>query len=73
MYASSNGTSSALKVYQFNQTNGDIVSKGTDTFNSALSITGGLDSSDTANILLKCSPASTSLIIYGADLTIATI
>ena len=71
VYASAS-TSSAVTVRQFNQTNGDLSGSTTGDFNSNIDIT-DITSSTTANIMIKLAPASTSTVIYGADITIAAV
>ena len=71
VYASAS-TSSAVTVRQFNQTNGDLTGSTTGDFNSNIDIT-DITSSTTANIMIKLAPASTSTVIYGADITIAAV
>ena len=71
VYASAS-TSSAVTAYTFNHTDGAIVSKGTGDFNSNIDIT-DINSSNTINLAIKLAPGSNATVIYGADVTIATI
>tara|TARA_R100000995_G_scaffold74513_1_gene43570 strand:+ start:94 stop:2946 length:2853 start_codon:yes stop_codon:yes gene_type:complete len=70
VYASAS-TSSGVTVRQFDQTDGDLTGSTTGDFNSNIDIT-DINSSATANIMIKC-VGSTTVVIYGADITITTI
>jgi hypothetical protein len=70
VYASAS-TSSGVTVRQFDQTDGDLTGSTTGDYNSNIDIT-DINSSATANIMIKC-VGSTTVVIYGADITIATI
>jgi len=65
-------TSSAVLAMQFNQTTGATASKGSGDFNAAISIT-HITSSETANIVIKLSPSSSTTVIYGAEISIVAI
>lgn len=65
-------TSSAVEIFEFNQTSGAISSKGSGDFNSVIIFT-DVTSSTTANLSIKISPASTATRIYGADITIVAV
>ncbi len=71
VYTSAN-VSNAVTAYSFDQTTGDIVSKGTGNFNASIDIT-DITSSSTSSITIKAAPASSSIIIYGADITLLAI
>ena len=72
VYASAS-TTSAVYVRSFNQTTGATSSIFTaGTFNTAYDIT-DVPGSATNNIVIEARPASSSVVIYGADLTLATI
>ena len=70
VYASAS-TSSAVTVRQFDHTDGDLTGSTTGDFNSNIDIT-DITSSATANIMIKCT-GSTTVFIYGADITIAAV
>ena len=70
VYASAS-TSSAVTVRQFDQTDGDLSGSTTGDFNSNIDIS-DITSSATANIMIKCT-GSTTVFIYGADITIAAV
>ena len=71
VYVSTSKTS-AVDVFEFNQTTGATSTKGTGDFNTLIDIT-DITSSSSANIVIKLSPASASTVIYGADITITAI
>jgi hypothetical protein len=71
VYASAS-TTSAVEIKQFNQTTGATVDEGSGDFNALVNFT-DISSSSTVNIVIKLMPASTTTIIYGADITIAAI
>ena len=64
-------TSSAVEAYSFNYTTGAIVSKGSGDFNASIDIT-DIDSGAASDLVIKILPASSSTIIYGALVTIAS-
>jgi hypothetical protein len=72
VYASSTVGSTAVTVRQFNQTTGALTSSTTGDFNASISFI-AINSSATANVVVKLTPASNTLVIYGADITIAAI
>jgi hypothetical protein len=71
VYASAS-TSSAVDVLSFNQTTGATASKGSGDLGALIDIT-DVTSSATSNLVIKVSPASVTTVIYGADITIATV
>ena len=71
VYTSANRTN-GVNVLSFNQVTGATVAKGTGDFNTSIDIT-DISSSTTANICIKVIPVSVTTLIYGADITIATI
>lgn len=71
VYASAS-TTSAVEAFSYDHTNGDIASKGTGDFNASIDIT-DVSSANAVNLCVKIIPASTSTVIYGADVTIAKI
>ena len=68
----STGVFNGVNVYLFRQTTGAIISKGTGDINALMDITDISGSSD-VNISIKVSPGATTILIYGVDITIATI
>ena len=68
----STGVFNGVDVYLFRQTTGAIISKGTGDINALMDITDISGSSD-VNISIKVSPGATTILIYGVDITIATI
>jgi hypothetical protein len=71
VYASAS-TTSAVLTKKFNQTTGATQDLETGNFNSEIDIT-DITSSTTINLVLKLSPASTTTVIYGADITIMAV
>jgi len=71
VYTSSNKTDS-VEVLRFSHVSGATVAKGTGDFNTSIDIT-DISSAVATNICIKLLPASVTTIIYGADITIATI
>jgi hypothetical protein len=71
VYASAS-TTSAVLAKRFNQTTGATQDYETGDFNSLIDIT-QIISSTTLNLVLKLSPASTTTVIYGADITIVAV
>jgi hypothetical protein len=71
VYTSQNVTN-GVEVLSFNQSTGATASKGTGNFNTLIDIT-DISSATTTNICIKLSPALAAIVIYGADITIATI
>jgi hypothetical protein len=68
----SSGVINGVVVNMFRQTTGAILAKGTGDINALIDITditGGTE----LNISVKVLPGSTTIIIYGVDITIATI
>ena len=68
----SSGVINGVVVDMFRQTTGAILAKGTGDINALIDITditGGTE----LNISVKVLPGSTTIIIYGVDITIATI
>jgi hypothetical protein len=72
VYASATVGPSAVTVRQFNQTTGGLTSSTTGDFNASISFT-AINSSTTANLVLRLAPASSTLVIYGGDVTISAI
>jgi hypothetical protein len=72
VYSSFTVGSSAVIVRQFNQTTGALTTSTSGDFNAVISFT-AIASSTTASLLIKLTPASTTIVIYGADVTIAKI
>ena len=68
----STGVFNGVDVYLFRQTTGAIISKGTGDINALMDITDISGSSD-VNISIKVSPGAATILIYGVDITIATI
>ena len=70
VYASAS-TSSAVEAYSYNYQTGATASKGSGDFNASIDIT-DVASGATSDLAIKILPASTSTIIYGALVTIAS-
>jgi len=68
----STGVFNGINVYLFRQSTGVIISKGSGDINALLDIT-DISSSTENNISIKVLPGATSILIYGADITIAAI
>ena len=68
----STGVVNGVDVYLFRQTTGAIVSKGSGDINSSIDIT-DVTSTVLNNISIKVSPGATTIIIYGADITIEAV
>tara|TARA_R110000796_G_scaffold43359_4_gene106646 strand:- start:1033 stop:3867 length:2835 start_codon:yes stop_codon:yes gene_type:complete len=68
----STGVFNGVDVYLFRQTTGAIISKGTGDINALMDIT-DISGSTQNNISIKVSPGATTVLIYGVDITIATI
>ena len=71
VYTSSNKVN-GVEVLRFSHVSGATAAKGTGDFNTSIDIT-DISSSATENICIKLLPASVTTVIYGADITIATI
>jgi len=71
VYASAS-TASAVTVYDYDHTDGSVTSQGTGAFNSSIDIT-DVNSGVNTSICIKVAPASTTTLLYGATITIATI
>ena len=68
----STGVFNGVTINLFRQTTGAIISKGTGDINALLDIT-DIDGSAQDSICIKVAPASATILIYGVDITIATI
>ena len=68
----STGVLNGVTINLFRQTTGAIISKGTGHINALIDIT-DFDGSAQDNICIKVAPASATILIYGVDITIATI
>ena len=71
VYTSSNKTD-GVEVLRFSHVSGATAARGTGDFNTSIDIT-DISSATATNICIKLIPASVTTIIYGADITIATI
>ena len=71
VYTSSNKTD-GVEVLRFSHVSGATAARGTGDFNTSIDIT-DISSAVATNICIKLLPASVTTIIYGADITIATI
>ncbi len=71
VYASST-IINGVDVFAFNQTTGATSSKGTGNTNATIDIT-DVTSSTNVNICIKVSPGATTILIYGADITIVAV
>ena len=60
-----------VEVFSFNQTTGAISSVGTGNTNASIDIT-DVTSSATAALVVQVTPGSTTVDVFGADVTIAT-
>ena len=67
----SDSTAGAVRVLQFNYQTGATVSKGTGDFNENIDIT-DVTSAATVDLSIKIAPGSTTTLIYGALVTIAS-
>ena len=63
----------AVNAYVYNHTTGVIAGNGSAGINSLLNLTSDIHSSSTYNICIKVAPASTTILIYGVDITITAI
>ena len=72
VYASATVGASAVTVRQFNQTSGALTNTTSGDFNATIDIVDVI-SSVTANVVIKAAPASATLVIYGADITITAV
>ena len=68
----STGVINGVTVNLFRQTTGAIVAKGTGNINALIDIT-DVTSTVLNNISVKISPGATTVIIYGADITIEAV
>ena len=68
----STGVINGVTVNMFRQTTGAIVAKGTGNINALIDIT-DVTSTVLNNISVKVSPGATTVIIYGADITIEAV
>ncbi len=71
VYTSSNKIN-GVEVLRFSHVSGATAARGTGDFNTSIDIT-DISSAVATNICIKLLPASVTTIIYGADITIATI
>ena len=71
VYASST-VINGVDVFGFNQTTGATSSKGTGNTNATIDITDVTSGAD-VNICIKVSPAVSTILIYGADITITAV
>ena len=71
VYTSSNKIN-GVEVLRFSHVSGATAARGTGDFNTLIDIT-DISSAVATNICIKLLPASVTTIIYGADITIATI
>ena len=71
VYASST-LINGVDIFGFNQTTGATSSKGTGNTNATIDITDVTSGAD-VNICIKVSPAVSTILIYGADITITAV
>ena len=70
VYASGTESSTAVRVRNFDHTDGDLTNETTGDFNASIDII-DITSSATQNIMIKITPGRK--IVYGADITIAAV